>query len=183
MSVGFDAASVGCSGILSVGSRGGSSVAPLRLGPAHVLGTSTRARPSLPGCLRQPCLRISRSADATLILRTAASSALVIQTPSVGSRSLPTGPSVGLPARVGCSCPSGCILRIGLQDLIELCQVGNRRNTTKGGGCGRICAGSAVQRGGNAIWRARPSRQPHGFDEAGLAVRCTLGHGASHRGN
>ena len=29
---------------------------------------------------------------------------------------------------------------------------------------------------------ARSSRWPHGFDEAGLALRCTLGHGASNRG-
>lgn len=170
MSVGSDAT--------SVGSRAGASVAPFRLGSAHVLGTNTRARPSLPGYFRQPCRRIRRSADATLILRTG-----VIQMPSVGSRSPPIVPSVGLRVRVGRSLS----VRMHPTDWTKRPNraVPSRKTAPqhhKSDVCGRICASSAVQRGRQRSL-ARSSRQPHGFDEAGLAVRCTLGHGASHRGN
>ncbi len=49
---------------------------------AHGFGTRTRVRPSFPRCRAQRCPRISRLAEPELILRNAASSALVIHTPS-----------------------------------------------------------------------------------------------------
>ena len=59
--------------MLSVGLAIDLSIGLVGRDMAQSEGTSTRARPSLPGCFRQPWRRISRSAEATLILRTAAS--------------------------------------------------------------------------------------------------------------
>ena len=111
--------SVGCARCSSTGLARGSSVGLDARVMAQADGTSTRARPSLPGCFRQPWRRISRSAEATLILRTAASWTLVIQTPSVGSRSPLITLSVGSLSVGEGVCPFGCILRTRLHGVLR----------------------------------------------------------------